>query len=271
MTERLTVDSISSDQLDRLYDERDQLRAAILDIDAHATPIGLADENDPDGNPHHYALTVGALHRALGKVGHTAPSCQAEDLLRIAHDTSNKSEAERALAAERADRVEATLREVLDAFEAYWARASYCGPDVSAVQPEHLHAWRATLTQPESATEATEPSRVLTVDPSAVTATSVEATRQMDADTTQPHTGLVVQPYREHGEEKWVFRCWGTAICDGWLSLDHYSQQSAERARDRHVTEDHSPTCTGYQVPATSEDSGLCASCGMADYKHRKA
>jgi hypothetical protein len=55
------------------------------------------------------------------------------------------------------DRLAATLREVLDAFEAYWARASYCGPGGSTVQPEHLQAWRATLTQPAAATEATEP------------------------------------------------------------------------------------------------------------------
>lgn len=55
-----------------------ELRAVILDIDAHATPIGLADAGDPDGNPHHYAVTVGALHRALGKIGHTAAPCTAE-------------------------------------------------------------------------------------------------------------------------------------------------------------------------------------------------
>ncbi|QDN57359.1 hypothetical protein [Streptomyces sp. S1D4-20] len=69
---------------------------------------------------------------------------------------------------------------------------------------------------------------------------ATEAVRQMDADESDPHTGLVVQPYTENGEQKWVFRCWGTDDgCDGWLSLDHYSQQSAERARDRHVTEEH--------------------------------
>ena len=78
MTDRLNVNQINSDQLDRLYDERDRYRTAILDIDAHATPIGQADPNDPDGNPHHYAVTVGALHRALGKIGHTAPICTAE-------------------------------------------------------------------------------------------------------------------------------------------------------------------------------------------------
>lgn len=56
----------------------------------------------------------------------------------------------------------------------------------------------------------------------------------------QQTTGLVVQQYRaDDGNQKWVFRCWGTDTCDGWLSLDHTSQQSAERARDRHVTEAH--------------------------------
>ncbi|MFE2485998.1 hypothetical protein ACFXGR_22410 [Streptomyces mirabilis] len=39
----------------------------------------------------------------------------------------------------------ATLRETLDAFEAYWARASYDGPAEYAVQPEQLRAWRAAL------------------------------------------------------------------------------------------------------------------------------
>jgi hypothetical protein len=38
-----------------------------------------------------------------------------------------------------------TLRQALDAFEAYWSRASYCGPGETAVQPEHLQAWRAVL------------------------------------------------------------------------------------------------------------------------------
>lgn len=47
----------------------DAALAAIRDIDAHATPVGLADENDPEGNPHHYLVTVGSLHRALGKSG----------------------------------------------------------------------------------------------------------------------------------------------------------------------------------------------------------
>lgn len=56
------------------------------------------------------------------------------------------------------------------------------------------------------------------------------------------HTGLVVQPYRaDDGSNKWVFRCWGTDSCDGWLSLDHTSEQSAARALTSHVQEFHPP------------------------------
>lgn len=95
-------------------------------------------------------------------------------------------------------------------------------------------------------------------------ADTAEAVRQMDADPAHPHTGLVVQPYRDHGVEKWVFRCWGTDTCDGWLSLDHTSQQWAEAARDRHLAEDHKeqpmptekPDCTatidGPHIPGDS-------------------
>ena len=48
-----------------------------------------------------------------------------------------------------AKQLHATLAEVLDAFEAYWARASYCGPSETAVQPEHFRAWRDML-RPEA-------------------------------------------------------------------------------------------------------------------------
>lgn len=81
---------------DRAEADRDRLKAAILDIDAHATPIGIANPNDPDGNPHHYAVTVGALHRALGKVGHTAAPCTAEavvDRVRTLHTRVLRMEA----------------------------------------------------------------------------------------------------------------------------------------------------------------------------------
>jgi hypothetical protein len=55
------------------------------------------------------------------------------------------------------------------------------------------------------------------------------------------HTGLVIQPYRnDRGDPAWVFRCWGTDTCDGWLSLDHSSEQSAARALTSHLAEFHS-------------------------------
>jgi hypothetical protein len=83
-----------------------------------------------------------------------------------------------------------------------------------------------------------------------VAAEAQRASEQLAALAT--HTGLVVQPYRtDRGDPAWVFRCWGTDTCDGWLSLDHSSQQSAERARDRHVAEAH---------PA-----GPCPACRRAD------
>jgi hypothetical protein len=106
-----------------------------------------------------------------------------------------------------------------------------------------------------AATEATKPGLVVTIEGSPTAAG--EAIRQMDADTTEPHTGLVVQPYRDHGEQKWVFRCWGTDTCDGYLSLDHQSQQSAERARDRHVAEDHSTPPAPCPACARAGQAGL--------------
>ena len=69
--------------------------------------------------------------------------------------------------------------------------------------------------------------------------TAREALHQMGADPYGIKAGMVVQPYTEHGTRKWVFRCWGTDTCDGLLSLDHFSQSSAESARDRHLAEAH--------------------------------
>jgi len=60
------------------------------------------------------------------------------------------------------------------------------------------------------------------------------------ATSDDPHTGLVIEPYRDdRNRPRWVFRCWGTDTCDGALSLDHSSEQSAQSARDRHIAEAH--------------------------------
>jgi hypothetical protein len=65
--------------IEELEQENAELRAAILDIDSHATPIGLLDPNDPEGSPLYYAVTTGSLHRALGKTG-TAAKCDMATL-----------------------------------------------------------------------------------------------------------------------------------------------------------------------------------------------
>lgn len=57
-------------------EERDTYQQHILDIDAHATPYG--DIPDEPGWVGTYLVTAGALHRALGKIGHSAPKCEAE-------------------------------------------------------------------------------------------------------------------------------------------------------------------------------------------------
>ena len=45
---------------------------AILDIVAHATPFGEDEDGFVNGG---YLVSVGAIHRALGVVGHTAAPC----------------------------------------------------------------------------------------------------------------------------------------------------------------------------------------------------
>lgn len=70
-------------QRDEARAEIERLRAHILDIDAHATPYG--DLPDEPGYVGTYLLTAGALHRALGTIGHSAVSCQAEAELASLH------------------------------------------------------------------------------------------------------------------------------------------------------------------------------------------
>lgn len=74
--------------------------------------------------------------------------------------------------------------------------------------------------------------------------------------TGDPTGALVIEPYRnDRHENVWVFRCWGTDTCDGWLSLDHHSEQSAVRARDRHVAEEHGEP--GPAATQATEHAGL--------------
>lgn len=58
-------------QLSECHKRLAKLEAAVLDIDAHATPFS----EDEDGWITRYLMGVGALHRALGLIGHSAPKC----------------------------------------------------------------------------------------------------------------------------------------------------------------------------------------------------
>ncbi|WP_282695470.1 hypothetical protein [Streptomyces sp. CC208A] len=85
---RHTADSITDTALDALYAELDTLRAVAR------------------SNRDHVRAIVPDLEAAMQRAD------QVEDLLRVAHETSNRSEAERARAVQRAERAEAALNAV---------------------------------------------------------------------------------------------------------------------------------------------------------------
>lgn len=86
------------------------LKEHILDIDAHATPYG--DIPEEPGWIGTYLVTAGALHRALGKIGHSAPSCQAEaDLSELRRKVEDYQEALR-----RYEDLERAARQVADIY-----------------------------------------------------------------------------------------------------------------------------------------------------------
>ncbi len=100
------MDESPDETIQRLTAERDALRQHILDIDAHATPYG--DIPDEPGWVGTYLVTAGALHRALGKIGHSAPSCQAEEQVEA---LSEYLDAQRALWAQAQEGIKRTVFE----------------------------------------------------------------------------------------------------------------------------------------------------------------
>lgn len=65
-----TVRLMLTEALPDVIDARvERLEAAILDIDAHATPFGEDEDGFVTGG---YLISVGSLHRALGIVGRSA-------------------------------------------------------------------------------------------------------------------------------------------------------------------------------------------------------
>lgn len=87
-----------------------EAHAAVLDIDAHATPYG--DIPDEPGWVGTYLVTAGALHRALGKVGHSAPKCQAEADLELMRQAVDAQRELRRVAEEKLIAVATTVEQV---------------------------------------------------------------------------------------------------------------------------------------------------------------
>jgi hypothetical protein len=98
--------------------------AAILDIDAHATPYG--DIPDEPGWIGTYLVTAGALHRALGKVGHSAPKCQAEADLELMRQAVDAQRELRRVAEEKLIAVAATVERVRALAEDESLRSDAC-------------------------------------------------------------------------------------------------------------------------------------------------
>lgn len=243
MTHRIPLDHLTSDQYDALCNELAALRAVAR---GYCPACGRGDA----------APTVADWEQQKQRAD------QAEELLCIAHDTSNKSETERARAAQRAETAERDaeiyrkrLARLTDGYAEQFRRL-----EAAEAQRDELHrrclnllgdhgiashrldlirdAARLHRQQLISINELYAVVEALDQPaPAAATqATDTPKEPRVPACT----TGLVVQPYRnDRGDPAWVFRCWGTDTCDGWLSLDHATRQSAERARDRHIAEEH--------------------------------
>jgi len=111
---------------------------------AWTTPNNPTTSSDTANNP------LQQLHEMYGQqsAANAAYRLQIDELIR-----RNSEYASRGISnGQRADRLAATLRQVLDAFETYWSRSHYHGPGPSAVQPEHFRAWRTTLNPPKEPT-----------------------------------------------------------------------------------------------------------------------
>ncbi|NUS22705.1 MAG: hypothetical protein HOV92_00555 [Streptomyces sp.] len=122
------------------------------------------------------------------------------------------------------------------------------------------------------------------IDARLVNGTAPEPAATQATERSDTGTGLVVHPYRdERNLQRWVFRCWGTDTCDGWLGLGHHTEASALREWDRHVAEAHTEPapatatepCAGFpdacpnpvNVPALSPYHGGGIRCGCTTPK----
>ena len=127
MTDRIPLDHLTSDHLDQQYDQLDELR------EKAATRKRIA-------------------RRRRQQLD------QAEDLLSVAHETSNQSETERAVAVKRAERAEAAIVRVRDLHYQDGDHCAICTEDFGRLNaPWPCPTIRALGPAPDTtATQATE-------------------------------------------------------------------------------------------------------------------
>ncbi|WP_060887649.1 hypothetical protein [Streptomyces caniscabiei] len=204
MTQRVPLDHLTSDQYDQLCNQLDALRAVAR---GYCPQCGRGDA----------APTLADWEQQKQRAD------SAEEFSRRALEQRQEMAAERYAWQQRGDRAEAALVRV----RALAARIRHGAPWTANHDniADRIEAAAALGEAGPAATQATE------FQP--FTPPHIPRVETTDSP-------LVVEPYRnDRHQNVWVFRCWGTKTCDGWLSLDHHSQQSAERARDRHVAEAH--------------------------------
>jgi hypothetical protein len=70
-----------------------------------------------------------------------------------------------------------------------------------------------------------------------------------------------------------VLTCAAAAVSVASAVTAYQANQLTRRAREHTLpihTVESGEVCSAYRVPRTSADSGLCACCGMFDYKHQE-
>lgn len=241
MTDRHTVDTITSDVLDQLYAENGRLAFVIGENSRrHKTTIarvnellaGISRARDAARLHGQGLLSTAELYAVIEAVDMPGPAVT---------ETAELEKTARVFAALHQS-AEQDVSRVIALYE-QWVKA---GPPPLGVPLARW--WDKRLVELHDALDGPGPAHTDTTtdnradaqpDKNGPTIPNHQVNEGEPADN-QTDNPLVVEPYRnDRHENAWVFRCWGTDTCDGWLSLDHTSKQSAERARDRHVAEEH--------------------------------
>lgn len=250
MTDRHTVNSITSDALDALYDRLDRIRdAAVL----HRQGLIRTSEL--------YAVIEADPPRSRARSTEEEPMTDPSREQRIAELDARAHNARAAIPTRdevsRYDRLSPLARALVDDFDELdlaemlvaaqndiasckaqqWpqrlARAER-ERDVARQHAAAIAAQRDRLRQRMNTLADRWDAALAPDKPYART-----LREEINCAPFDPEGAMTVQEYTERGHRLWAFRCWGTDTCDGWLGLQHDTQTSALAERERHVAEAH--------------------------------